>query len=127
MTLVLLLQYFRWHFISAPVAIVEGWKNILWFNLNYFSVVLLAYTLFAPWKGITWKRKRAFTVGDYMFTFASNLISRIIGAVVRIPLIIVGLLGEAFLGILGLAFLAFWLLLPALIPIALIYGITLFF
>lgn len=122
---VLFAQYVRWHFIDAPRAIAQGWENILWFNANYFSVGQLSKTLFAPWKGITWQKKRGFNIGDVFEVTASNIISRTLGAIVRIPIILVGLFGGISIMIAGTALLLFWLLLPVLILVTFVYGFKL--
>jgi len=119
--------YIKWHLVDAPKALVVGWRNILWFTFNYFSVALLLRTLFAPWKGIRWGKKRGFHVGDLLFVFASNLISRMLGALVRIPLILVGISGMMLVFVLGIIALFVWFLLPVFILLSLIYGIKLLF
>ena len=122
---VLFALYLKWHFIDAPRAIVRGWGNILWFNANYFSVGLLLKTLFAPWKGITWQKKRGFDIGDVFETVASNIISRTLGAVVRTPLILIGFTGSIGIFIAGVVLLLFWFLLPILIFVTFVYGFKL--
>ncbi|MEK7071615.1 MAG: AAA family ATPase [Patescibacteria group bacterium] len=67
---------------------IQSWKNLLIYAFNAFSIPLLWKTLFAPWK-------RDSDAGPGMgllekVTFA--ILSRIIGFIARITLIIVGLL-----------------------------------
>ncbi|MEK7140711.1 MAG: AAA family ATPase [Patescibacteria group bacterium] len=67
---------------------IQSWKNLLIYAFNVFSIPLLWKTLFAPWK-------RDSDAGPGMgllekVTFA--ILSRIIGFIARITLIIVGLL-----------------------------------
>ena len=123
----LFLKYIEWHFIAAPKEILKGWGNILWFGFNYFSVPLLLKTLFAPWRRITWSYGRGFDPGRYLFIFSSNLISRILGAIMRTFLIVAGIGLGLCLVVLGGTFFVFWFLLPALIAIAFMYGIFLLF
>lgn len=122
---ILFLSYFKWHYLDATRDILKGWGNILWFNLNYFSVPLLLRTLFSPWRGIQWKKRKGFYLTDMLFTLMSNIISRILGAIVRSFLIIAGLLLEVTLLLLGVFFLIFWLFLPFLIFMGFMYGILL--
>ncbi|MCH7604532.1 hypothetical protein IID24_00835 [Patescibacteria group bacterium] len=119
--------YIKWHLVIAPKAIIEGWKNILWFTFSYFSVPLLLQTLFTPWKGIRWEKKRGFHIEDFFFILASNLLSRMLGALVRIPLILVGIIGEILVFGLGIIVLFVWFLLPVFILLSFIYGIRLLF
>ena len=122
---ILFLSYLKWHYLDATKDILKGWGNILWFNLNYFSVALLLRTLFSPWRGIQWQKRKGFYPGDILFTLLSNLISRIIGAIVRSFLITAGLFGTAVLFVLGISLLTFWLFFPFLIFMGFMYGIFL--
>lgn len=123
----LLLRYIKWHYVDAARDILKAWGNILWFNFNYFSVWLLIQTFFAPWRRITWEYGRGFDIGRYLFIFASNLVSRILGAFMRSFLIAAGIIIEFALLFLGIIFFLFWLSLPALIIAAFLYGISLLF
>ena len=127
MQAILLLRYLRWHFLDAPKDILRGWGNILWFNFNYFSVGLLLQTFFSPWRRIAWDYGRGFNLGAYLFTLASNLISRAIGAFMRSFLIGAGITVQLAILFLGTLLLLFWLCLPALIVVAFFYGIFLLF
>lgn len=124
---ILLLRYVKWHYLDAPRDILRGWGNILWFNFNYFSVPLLLQTFFSPWRRIAWDYGRGFDIGVYLFTFSSNLISRILGAIVRSFLIVAGLVVQLALLFLGSLLFLFWFVLPAIIAAAFIYGIFLLF
>src|SRR3989338_6455076 len=124
---ILLLRYVKWHYLDASRDILKGWGNILWFNLNYFSVPLLVQTFFAPWRRIVWDYGRGFDLGRYLFTFASNLISRILGSIMRSFLIITGLTAQLTLLFIGSCLFLFWLALPAIIAAAFTYGIFLLF
>jgi len=121
----LFLSYLKWHYLDATRDILKGWGNILRFNLNYFSVFLLLRTLFSPWRGIQWQKRKGFYPGDMLFTLMSNLISRVLGAIVRSFLIVAGLLGEVIFFALGASLIIFWLFLPFLIFMGFIYGIVL--
>ena len=123
----LLLRYFKWHYIDAPREILTAWGNFLWFIFNYFSVGLLLRTLFSPWRRITWDYGRGFDIGRYLFIFSSNLVSRILGAFVRVWLIGAGIIGELILLDAGSIFILCWFALPALIAAAFFYGLSLLF
>ena len=127
MQTLLLFRYVKWHYLGASKEILKGWGNILWFEFNYFSVLVLLKTYFSPWKKITWEYGRGFDIGRFLYTLASNLISRILGAVVRSFLIAAGMAGQIALLFLGSIFFLFWLVLPALIVATFLYGIFLLF
>ena len=123
----LLLRYFKWHYLEASKEILKGWGNILWFEFNYFSVFVLLQTFFSPWKKITWDYGRGFDISRYLFIFSSNLVSRVLGAFVRSLLIATGVVGQLALLFLGSIFFLFWLVLPAFIVATFLYGIFLLF
>src|SRR4030042_4222254 len=114
-----------WYFFEMPKEILKGWKNFLYFNLNYFSIPLLLKTLFSHWKRYYWTRSRGFSFGEYFNVLVSNLMSRFLGALVRIFLIIIGLILELLIFICGLIVFLGWLLLPVLLILGLLFGILL--
>jgi hypothetical protein len=124
---ILLLKYIKWHFLDAPKQILEGLKNIIWFGWNYFSIGLLLRTLFAPWRRIQWSQEKGFHPGSFLYTLASNLISRILGAIVRSFLIFIGLAVEVYLIVYAVFMLLFWLALIPIIILSIAYGIFLLF
>ena len=119
------LQYLAWQFLDVSKSILLGWKNFLKFGLNYFSVPLLIKTLFSHWRRYKWSYPRGFDIGKYFEVFISNLISRILGAVLRIFLIIIGVLAEIFLIFAGILIFIGWLILPGLLILILIFGFKL--
>jgi len=110
--------WLAWYFIETPKQILRGWKNILGFNLNYFSIPLLFKTLFSYWHQYRWYYPRGFDIGQYLEVFFSNLISRILGAVMRIFMIVFGVAVEIIILVIGLIILIAWLAMPALIVLA---------
>ena len=120
-------QYLIWQFWEVPKNILLGWKNFLKFGLNYFSLPLLLRTFFSPWRRYTWVYPRGFDVGKYFEVFISNLISRILGAVLRIFLIIIGVLAEVFIIFAGAILFFGWIVLPILLITGLVFGFKIIF
>lgn len=120
-------QYLAWQFFDSPKGILLGWGNFLRFGLNFFSIPLLLRTLFAPWRKYQAPYGRGFDVGRFLETLLSNLIFRLLGAVVRSFFILAGLLFEILIFIIGLAVLLAWLFLPAFLIYGLIFGFTIIF
>lgn len=112
----MLALFFEWYFLEVPAKIKKIWGNYLWFFGRYFALSDLGREFFLPWKGLVFKRaKRGFDLGDALFTAGSNLISRILGAFVRLFFVIIGLMTELFTLIAGFGVFAGWLaLLPAI-------------
>lgn len=116
------LQWLSWHFFDVPRSILIAWKNFLRFNLNYFSIPLLLKTLFSPWRRYQFTYGKGFDIGRYFTVFFSNLIFRLLGAVMRGFLIIIGLLVEIFIIFAGAILFFGWLVLPAILIAGLIFG-----
>ena len=121
------IQYLIWHFFDVPKGILEAWRNFLLFNLNYFSIPLLFKTLFSHWRRYRYSYGRRFDLGRYFEAFTFNLISRGLGAVVRVILILIGLLVEVFIILAGAIIFLGWLILPVLLIAGLIFGIKIIF
>jgi len=116
------LQWLSWHFFDVPRSILIAWKNFLRFNLNYFSIPLLLKTLFSPWRRYQFTYGKGFDIGRYFTVFFSNLIFRLLGAVMRGFLIIIGLLVEIFIIFAGFIVFLGWLILPILLIFGLYHG-----
>ena len=87
----ILISYLIWYFFDVPREILRGWKNFLFFNLNYFSIPILLKTFFSHWRQYKWSYGRGFDISRYLEAFFSNLISRILGAIMRAILIFIGI------------------------------------
>lgn len=119
----IILQWVSWQFLEMPVNILKAWKNFLKFGLYYFSIPSLLKTLFSPWHRYKWNYPRGFDIRKYFEVFISNLVSRFIGAVLRLFLIIFGIIFEIFIVIFGMIILLGWLFLPLLLIAGLVFGI----
>jgi len=121
-------QYLIWQFFEVPKGILKAWRNFLKFYLiNYFSIPLLIETFFAHWRRYRWFYPKGFDVGQYFEVFFSNFISRILGAVMRSFLIIIGISVEIFIIFIGFFILLGWFLLPVLLIFGLYYGFRILF
>ena len=120
-------QWITFHFIEAPKNILKAFKNFLIFNLHYFGVWRHLKTFFAHWRNDREPYGRGFSFKEYAWVFASNTISRLLGAFVRSVVIVLGLLTEAFILLLGILVFLAWLLLPILIIIGFWFSIKLIF
>ena len=87
-------MWFTWHFYEMPRFLFSVWKNYIFFVTNFFSVPLLLATFLSPWRRYAWKYPRGFDIGQYYQVFISNFFSRIIGAIARLVLIVIGILAQ---------------------------------
>ena len=118
----ILVLYLQWHFKDRPKAILQAWQNCLKFNLNYWSLPTLLKTLFSHWRRYRYSYGKGFDLKRYFEVFIFNMVSRIIGALLRIVLIIIGLIAEVFVFLAGLVVFLFWLALPLLLIAGIFYG-----
>jgi len=123
----IIIQWIFWQFFEMPVNILKAWRNFLKFNLNYFSILLLFKTFFSPWRRYRLAYGKGFDIGRYFTVFISNLIFRILGAIMRTFLIIIGLLIEILIIFAGGIVFVSWIVLPALLIAGLIFGFKILF
>lgn len=122
-----MVQYVYWHYRENTKAILRAWVNFLAFNFNYWSVPLLLKTLFSYWHKYQEPYARGFDPKQYLETFAMNMISRTIGAVVRTSVIIIGIITEIIIFAAGIIIFLAWLILPGLLFLGFIYGFRILF
>jgi len=120
----LIFEILFWHFFEFPKKIIQVTKNFLKFSFYHFSIFDLLKTLFAPWRGYVWvKTKRGFDLGEILEVFASNLISRILGALARIFIIFFGIFFSFLILIFGILSFFFWIFSPLIFVLLFLYGI----
>jgi hypothetical protein len=111
--LLILRDYMRWHYTRAFSDIFSIWRDLTYFVFTFFSIPLLFQTLFQPWKRIEAERERSgFDLQDYLSTKLVNMIMRLVGACMRLMLILIGLGCTGFVVIVGLQFFVMWVFLP---------------
>lgn len=120
-------SYIGWHYTSAFGGMVHVFRNILWFVLHLFSVAPLTRTLFSPWHRMTEERKDSFDIEDFLGTVVINLFSRLLGALFRMAVILVGLLVCITLATAMILLFLLWIFLPGLIVLGFFYGGTMLF
>lgn len=116
------LQFIYWYLIDVPKQILRAWKNFLKFNLEYFSIPLLLKTFFSHWRRYEWVYPKGFRMGKYIEIFFSNIISRVLGMLMRIILISTGIIIEILIFFIGGIILIGWFILPILLFIGLGFG-----
>lgn len=119
--------YLEWHFVDRPKAILEGWFNCLKFNLNYWSIAVLLKTYFSHWRRYRYSYGKGLDLGRYLEAFSFNMLSRVIGAIMRTFFVVAGLAAEILIFLIGLFALLFWLLMPLVLVLGLFYGFAIVF
>jgi len=119
----LLVSYFVWHYTRAYKQIFVVWKNYTRYVMQMFSIVLLLRTLFAPWKRMVDVYQGGFHPEAFFAGLLINTLSRFVGLVIRVPLIILGVLLSALLCVALILFYIYWTLFPVILVVIISLGI----
>lgn len=115
-------QYLFWHYTEGRKSFLGIWRNYLEYFWHYYSVGLLARTLFSYWHRDIAFRGPGFDIREFFQTLAFNVISRIIGAIVRSLTIIFALLVELTALAIGVVLFFIWLIYPLFVFFLLFLG-----
>lgn len=107
------MEFVSWHYSEG----LEFYANRYFYTLRsivqYYSLPLLLKSLFAPWKRlIILEKEPGFNLGVYLSNLSFNLISRGIGAFVRVVLFVAGCLTFIFVAVAGLLGFLLWIVFP---------------
>jgi hypothetical protein len=118
-------HYIHWHYATAPKELRHVAKNLIWFLINFFSLPQLTRSLFSPYRRITEERGSTFNFEDFAGYIIVNLISRIIGLILRLAIILSGLMAVLILCLLIVVTYVFWFIAPLVLLSLIIIGIRL--
>lgn len=102
---------FSWWYTTGWLTLMQKCGGRLQSTLKFFSVGQLMGSLFAPFRQISAGRVQG-PLAVQMRALGDRIFSRVIGAVVRLMIIVLGLIVVAVLAIVCVAFIAAWPLLP---------------
>ncbi len=126
-TLSVFLGYLKWHYSKAIKSMFVIWQNFLRFLANFFSLKLMLTNLFDHWKRMSDPYPKHFSFKAYLFSFIVNVITRIVGMLMRLVILILGsLICLIFIFCLPII-LILWLVLPFIIIALLGSGLYLIF
>ncbi len=108
-------SWLLWHYVVASGDVIKRWKDLLRFNLDYFSIPFLVRTMFSPWRRYKISAGKGFDIGKIAEVVVFNTFSRFIGATMRLTVIVVGIVMQVAILFFGIIALLLWLLLPLLI------------
>jgi hypothetical protein len=106
----------------------QGWRSVARSlvrrnraTIAAFSIGSLAQTMFAPWRRII--SYPGASLGDHFHAWLDNLVSRIIGFLVRFFVLMAALIVLLVTSVLSVAELVLWPCLPPLVIICIIKGL----
>ena len=106
-----IISLFSWWYTTGWLTLIQKASKKVESVLKFFSVPLLATSLFAPFRQISAGRVNG-PLSVQLQAWGDRLFSRFIGAMVRSFLIVIGLLLVALMSAIGLIAAAVWPLLP---------------
>jgi hypothetical protein len=120
-TLAVASSWFVWHYLFAWTNITRVFMNLTWFSWRLFSVPELFLNLFSPFERLDEKPKNNMPneIGSAILV---SLIMRVMGAIIRIPIIVLGLLSTLFVLIIWVVAYVVWFVLPFLAIGSIVFG-----
>ena len=115
--------YIRWHYHEGIKEFVSNGKSLISFLFHFFSIPVLLRTLFVPWKRLSENYTKTFDPGDLFGTFVTNTILRVVGAIMRIIVMLCGIVSTGVFAALVFCGFLIWILLP--IVVAFLVGLSL--
>lgn len=111
----MIMQFLYWHYTDGITYYLNRWLYSLRYIEHYFSIPTLFKTLIYPWKRLESNESGpGFSFSRYFENITFNLISRLIGACVRLILIFAGLFLITFIFVGGGIGIIIWLIFPVL-------------
>ncbi|EKE24919.1 MAG: hypothetical protein ACD_5C00356G0006 [uncultured bacterium] len=114
-------NFISWYYNDAVHGILEIWKNFLVFTWQHFSIWEMLATLISPWRrDVEMKSWRGFHPGRALELVFGNILSRLVGAFVRILVLIFGIVIFLFVFVFGIEVAILWVSMP------LVFGVIVF-
>jgi ABC-type transport system involved in cytochrome bd biosynthesis fused ATPase/permease subunit len=123
----LFVAFITWHYNTGLKELTRAFRNFLSFGIHYFPIKELSKTIFSHWRRSSDSYGEGLDVGVWAKAFLGNMISRILGAIIRLVIIAVGIVFEITLFFVGSAIILIWVLLPIIITLGFFAGIGLLF
>ena len=120
-------HYLLWHYTEAYKELFSVSKNLIWFVISFFSIPQLLKTLFSPWRRIVEEKKKSWNFEDFASRIVINIISRIIGAIMRLIVIGIGLVFLFATLAISVITCVLWVFMPIIIIGCFVLGITYLF
>lgn len=120
----IMLSLFQWWYGHGWLSAIRHSENRIKNTYRLFSIPILLRTLFSPWRRIM--TVPGASIGDHIRAVADNTVSRIVGFIVRLIVLLTAAVLLVLASIVSLLELLSWPLLPiAVVALPLIAGIAL--
>lgn len=114
----ILFDVFEWYFVKAPGFYLLILRNYLSHIYNIFGIPRHVRTLFVPWKRLVTERKtRGLDAEDIIGVISYNIISSVIGAIIRTATILTGFISIVLFIVAWIEALLLWLILFPISPL----------
>lgn len=112
----------RWYFLEEPTSIVYGYARYARALMEVFPIPFLLLTLVSPWKNIRDRKKgHGFNLSEWFERLVLNMISRGMGAIIRLIAILFAIVLQCVLLICSIAYLLAWITFPAITFTAIVF------
>ncbi len=118
----LVLEFFSWWYRQGWLSLGASVKHWLVKIAHAFSVPTLLVTLFAPWRRITTNPGSG--LDAHMQALLDNLISRLVGFLVRIVVLLTAGIMLVLAAVSGVVGLVLWPLVPPATVVLLVWGLA---
>ncbi len=109
------LPFLQWYLLVRPKEIVGLYIDYAYAFAEVFAIFFLLKTLFSPWKSIKDEYPtKGFNFTLILETWSMNVTTRVIGAIVRLAVIVFGIAVQIALLIVFIIYLLGWILFPLL-------------
>jgi len=114
-------NFFHWYCNEGIYNLLEIWRNYMLFSWRYFSIKELFVTWFFPWhRDVVFANWRGFNPLRFFETLLENLISRLMGTLVRTFVILSGLVVFMLTFLIGIATTLIWISFPIIFIVVLV-------
>lgn len=120
-----LIDYTAWHYSRA---FREGWRiwtALVWFAIHLFAIPLHLKTLFTRFRKLGEPYPAGFQIRPFLSALLINTVTRIMGVLMRLGIIIIGLVAVGGLIAAGIITVLAWIAFPAVVLAAWTVGILL--
>ncbi|KKU82665.1 MAG: hypothetical protein UY09_C0008G0009 [Parcubacteria group bacterium GW2011_GWA2_47_8] len=121
-----MLGFFVWFYKESVPTTFLFWWHFTRLTLRFFAISWHFGTFFKPWKQMqVGYQQHGFSIKLFVDSFRFNVVSRLVGMVIRTMIIVWGLISVVFIGLIGAVVSIAWAVLPIGLFALTLYGVWL--